>query len=208
MNKDNLMSSEKESKEKNVAEQHETLLSELNQRLSDAHLELDQHYKIFHQQEADRIVKNHVLVGSAVGLMPLPVVDIFALSTTQLNMVHQLSRHYQIDFDNKKAKSAIISLINGSLPTVTVISLSSFVKLIPGIGTLGGNASLILTGAAVTYATGRSFIKHFNEGGTIEDFNAKKYAVFFKDELKKGRDFALRNKKRIEKHPNKPQVTA
>ncbi len=204
MSKDDLTASKKEV---NAAEQQETLLHELNARLSDAHLELEQHYEIFHQQEADRIVKNHVLTGSAVGLMPLPVVDIFALSTTQLNMVHQLSRHYQIDFDSKKAKSAIIALISGSLPTVTLISLSSFAKLIPGIGTLSGNAGLILAGGAVTYATGRSFIRHFNEGGTIEDFNAKQYAGFFKDELKKGRDFILRNKKTIDKHPNKPQVT-
>ena len=207
MSKDNLTSSKKETKEENAADQQETLLGELNERLSDAHSELEQHYEIFHQQEADRIVKNHVLAGSAVGLMPLPVIDIFALSTTQLNMVHQLSQHYQIDFNNKKAKSAVISLINGSLPTVTLIGLSSFAKLIPGIGTLGGNASLILTGGAVTYATGRSFIKHFNEGGTIEDFKAKSYAGFFKDELKKGRNFILRNKKSVEKHPNKPQVT-
>jgi uncharacterized protein (DUF697 family) len=175
------------------SKQQAKLLDELNSSLKNSQLELEQNNNIIHQQEANSIVKNHVWTSSALGLMPLPVVDIFALSGAQLNMIHRLSRHYELDFDDQKAKSAVVALISGSLPTLTLLGLSSVAKIIPGLGTLAGNASLSLVGSAVTYATGKSFIKHFNEGGTIHNFQAKNFNQFFKQELKKGKDF-VRNK--------------
>jgi uncharacterized protein (DUF697 family) len=174
---------------KTLSEQQGLLLDELNVRLNKNQSELEQNNKIIQQQEANSIVKNHVWTSSAVGLIPLPIFDIFALSTTQVNMLHRLSEHYQLDFAEEKAKSAVVSLISGSLPTLTLLGLSSMIKVIPGMGTLGGNASLSLAGGAVTYATGQSFIKHFNDGGTIHDFQAKKFSQFFKQELKKGKHF-------------------
>lgn len=174
---------------KTVSEQQSLLLDELTIRLDENKSELKQNNKIIQQQEANSIVKNHVWTSSTVGLIPLPVIDIFALSSTQLNMLHRLSQHYQLDFDEQKAKAAVVALMSGSLPILTLLSLSSAVKLIPGLGTLGGNASLSLAGGAVTYATGKSFIKHFNNGGTIHDFQAKNFSEFFKQELKKGKRF-------------------
>ena len=183
---------------KTVSEQQSLLLDELTVRLNENKSELEQNNKVIQQQEANSIVKNHVWTSSAVGLIPLPVIDIFALSSTQLNMLHRLSQHYQLDFDEKKAKSAVVALISGSLPTLTLLGLSSVIKVIPGMGTLGGNAGLSLAGGAVTYATGQSFIKHFNDGGTIHDFQAKNFSQFFKQELKKGKRFVANKEGKTE----------
>ncbi|CAA6828328.1 MAG: Unknown protein [uncultured Thiotrichaceae bacterium] len=173
-------------KEETLPNQQTVLLDELNLRMSQTRSELDLKNRTIRQQEANRIIKNHVLTGSAIGLIPLPLVDILALSSNQLNMLHRLSEHYNLDFDRNKTKVALTALLSGSLPTLTLLSLSSASKFIPGIGTLGGNASLSLFGGAVTYATGQSFAKHFDADGTLDNFHARKFTHFFKQELQKG----------------------
>jgi uncharacterized protein (DUF697 family) len=168
------------------------LLQKLTLERKKNRVELQKKEKKIQQQKVQRIVKNHVLSGSTIGLIPIPFIDTFALSANQLNMLLRLSEHYQLDFDKKRAKIILIALISGSLPTFTVLGLSSVLKLIPGIGTLGGNASLSILGGAITYATGQSFIKHFEAGGTLHDFHARNYVDFFKQKLKEGRQYSTK----------------
>jgi len=181
--------------EKLIAKQSD-LLQDLLQKLTlereKTQLELLKKEKKIQQQKAQRIVKNHVLSGSAIGLIPFPFVDTFALSANQINMTLHLSEHYKLDFDKKRAKIILIALVSGSLPTFTVLGLSSVVKLIPGIGTLGGNASLSILGGAITYATGQSFVKHFEAGGTLHNFHARNYVDFFKQKLKEGQQYSTK----------------
>jgi uncharacterized protein (DUF697 family) len=83
----------------------------------------------------------------------------------------------------------VTSLVAGSLPVLGVVGLSSFAKLIPGIGSLAGSASLGISAGAVTYAVGQTFIMHFEEGGTLEDFEPKQAQAFFKREFEAGKAF-------------------
>lgn len=139
--------------------------------------------------EANSIVKNHIIASMTLGLVPVPLFDLAALTMTQMNMLRSLSEHYEVEFDDMSSKSLVTSLISGSLPVMGVLGLSSVTKLIPGIGTLAGSASLSLMAGSVTYAVGKIFIQHFEEGGTLEDFEAKKVQVYFQQELKNGKEF-------------------
>jgi len=172
-----------------VSPQQTKQLDELTSKLSQTEAELAEKTDTVHYSEANNIIKNHVIGGFALGLIPFPLLDIAALSSTQLNMLRNLSSHYRVSFDKDLGKSLVISLISGSLPVLTIIGLSSMFKLIPGIGTLGGSASLSLLAGAVTYATGQVFIKHFDQGGTLQDFDAGQFTRFFKQELAKGKTF-------------------
>lgn len=172
-----------------LAQQQSQLLHQLTLERMKTQEELDAKERKIHKQEAQRIVKNHVLSGSAIGLIPIPFVDTFALSSNQVNLLHRLSDHYALDFNKRRAKVILTALVSGAFPVFTVLSLSSVFKLIPGIGTLGGNASVSLLGGAITYAVGQSLIKHFEAGGTLYDFHIKNYSQFFKYELKKGQLF-------------------
>ncbi len=176
-----------------LSSQQAVLLDELTTRLSHTQTELDMKAQTIQEQEANSIVTKHVLAGSAMGLVPLPLFDLVALTGTQHNMLDLLSDHYGVEFDSNKAKSALIALLGGSVPTLTLLGLGSASKLIPGIGTLGGNASLTLLGGATTYATGQSFIKHFSTGGTWNDFDANKLSSFFRKELAEGKHFIQRH---------------
>jgi uncharacterized protein (DUF697 family) len=175
-----------------IAQQQTTLLDTLSLRLKQTQSELNQKNAMIHHKEANNIVHNHVLTSAAVGIVPLPVFDIIALSGTQLNMLRHLSQHYNVAFDKRKVRSLMLALLSGSLPVITMMGASSLSKLIPGVGTFGGNVGVSLLGGSVTYATGQTFIKHFNAGGHLTDFEPKQFTHFFQQELKKGKKLLLR----------------
>lgn len=137
---------------------------------------------------ANSVVKNHVIASITLGLVPVPVFDIAALITTQMNMLRSLSEHYGVQHEDTNSRSLITALISGSLPVLGVVGLSSFAKLIPGIGTLVGSASLSVSAGAVTYAVGQTFIMHFEEGGTLDDFDANTAQAFFKKQFDQGKE--------------------
>ncbi|MGB3916303.1 DUF697 domain-containing protein [Thiothrix litoralis] len=172
-----------------LSRQQAALLDELTTRLSHMQDELSTKNRAIREQEADRIVNNHVLAGSALGLVPLPLFDLVALSGTQHNMLEQLCQHYGVAFDRHKVRAVLLAVLGGSLPTLALLGMGSAFKFVPGIGTLGGNASLTLLGGAITYAVGQSFIKHFRAGGTLDDVNANKLRSFFRKEFSRGKRF-------------------
>ena len=77
-------------------------------------------------------------------------------------------------------------MISSSLPTTAMMGLSSLSKSIPGIGTLGGGASLAALSGAIIFATGKVFIRHFDAGGKLEDFDSKQQQDDFRKALKEG----------------------
>ena len=50
------------------------------------------------QDEASSIIKNHMMWSMGAGLIPVPIVDWFAVSAIQLDMIRQLATLYDIDF--------------------------------------------------------------------------------------------------------------
>lgn len=138
---------------------------------------------------ANNIVKNHIIASITLGLIPVPLFDLAALTATQMNMLRSLSGQYGIPFNDSDTKSLLAALLGGSLPVLGILGLSSFAKLIPGVGSLAGSASLGVLAGAVTYAVGQVFIMHFEAGGTMEDFDPKQARVFFKRELEAGKTF-------------------
>jgi uncharacterized protein (DUF697 family) len=172
--------------------QQAALLDELTARLGHVQAELGLKNLTIRVQDADGIVKNHTLVGSAMGLAPLPLFDLAALSGLQYNMLEQLCQHYGVEFDSHKIRAALLAVLGGSTPTLALVGMGSAFKFVPGIGTLWGSASLTLLGGAITYAVGQSFIKHFSTGGTLDDVNTRKLASFCRKELKQGKQFIQR----------------
>ena len=165
------------------------LLDDLMTQLSHSQVELVMSTNIQHYNEAKNIVKNHVVAGIGMGLIPIVLFDIAALSTNQQLMLRNLCRHYNVDYDSHRGKLLISSLLSGSMPVLMIMGLASISKLVPGIGTLGGSGSVALLGGALTYATGQTFIKHFSEKGSLADFMPEQFSDFFNDELKKGKEF-------------------
>lgn len=174
------------------------LLDELTTQLSHAQVELLVTSMTLKYNEANNIVKKHVMAGSSMGLIPFALFDIAALSTNQHLMIKHLCQLYDVEFDARRTKLLVMSLLTGSLPTLTIMGMSSISKLIPGIGTLGGSASVALSGGAVTYAIGQTFIKHFSKGGNLDDFVVIRSSGFFKRQLIKGRSILRKKETKLE----------
>ncbi len=131
-------------------------------------------------REAQRITKRKTLYAAGAGLLPFPIVDAALLLGIQLTMIRSISKVYNVEFKENLVKSIIGSLV-GSIGTASVI------KAIPGVGTILGGLTGSATGAAATYALGRVFTQHFDQGGTLLNFDPVKSREYFEHEFEAGR---------------------
>lgn len=142
---------------------------------------------------AESTVKSHVIAAMGIGTLPLPLFDGAALIALQLRMIERISRRYGHDFSEKAARSTVLALLGGSLSVVAGLGAGSLLKAVPGIGwALGGLGLPALAGAA-TYALGRTYIRHFEEGGTILDLDAETLRAYFDEQFRRGKAVVMEN---------------
>lgn len=149
---------------------------------------IEEKQKMLCDMAAHTKVKNHIIASMALSLIPMPLLDVAALTAAQLNLLRTLCKHYGVDFDEQTGKGILNSLISGALPVASIVGLSSVIKVIPGIGTIGGGIGMATTTGVVTYATGEVFIQHFSNGGTLQDFNIAQWQEFFQEKLEEGKE--------------------
>lgn len=136
-------------------------------------------------KHADTIVRNHVIWSMGASfIIPIPIADVFAVSALQLDMIRQLSRTYDIDFGESQGKAIISSLTSSTLARAGARSL---IKLVPGIGTIIGGLTVSIFNGASTYALGEVFKRHFDDGGTILDFDTERLKKVYKEKFEKGK---------------------
>ncbi len=141
---------------------------------------------------ADKIIIKYAYSSSLAGFIPIPILDIVGLMSVQRIMLYRMSVLYCVPFKKHLAK-ALLSTLTGSLVSGAAAPIaSSALKAIPGIGTLVGGAGMATLGGASTYAIGRVFKQHFEEGGTLEDFDPKDVKNQLNAELKKGKELSAK----------------
>lgn len=148
-------------------------------------------------EEIDGIIRRRLYASLALGLAPLPVVDILGLTAIQIDLVRALAKKYEVPFKKNVAKSIISALVGSVLPVGAAPLFASMIKLVPYIGLTTGAVSVSILGGASTYAVGKVFNRHFATGGTLLDVDAGKLKDGFKDQYEKGRSYvsSLRKKK-------------
>ncbi len=139
---------------------------------------------------ANNTVKKYMIGSLAVGLIPIPLLDLAAVAGVQLKMLHSLAGEYDIGFSKEIGKSAIASLLGGVFTTETAIPVASLIKAVPFVGQVSGAISVSVLSAAATYAVGKVFIQHFESGGTFLDFDPEKVREHFAEQLKEGEKVA------------------
>lgn len=146
--------------------------------------------------KANNLVKNYVITSMGLGLVPLPAFDLVALFGVQVKMVHGLAQDYEVPFKQEAVKSVVMSVLSGAIGVAGVMGIASLTKSFPVVGSLAGGATISVLSGAATYAMGRVFIQHFEQGGTLLNCDVKKMREHFKRELKEGKEVAegLQNK--------------
>jgi len=140
------------------------------------------------QEQALRTVHNYMWWSGAAGLVPVPFVDLAAVSGVQLKMLADLSRIYGLDFSASRGKAAVGALLGSVVPhSLSFGTFGSLIKAIPGVGTLAGGPAMVMFSAATCWAVGNVFIQHFESGGTFLDFNPDAVREHFRTHYDDGR---------------------
>jgi uncharacterized protein (DUF697 family) len=138
---------------------------------------------------ATQLVDRYSLYSGAAGLIPIPVVDVFAVGGLQLVMLRRLSEIYNVPFTENRGKALIASVAGSILPastaTTSAMTAVSLSKGLPGVGTVVGALTMPVFSACATYVIGKVFIQHFASGGTLLDFNPPDYREFIKAQKEK-----------------------
>jgi uncharacterized protein (DUF697 family) len=135
----------------------------------------------------DKIINSSMLLAAGAGAIPLPIWDTAAVTVVQVKMLADLSSHYGVPFKQNLVQNAVAALLGGLAPAMIARgALGSFLKGIPGLGSIFGAVLQPAFAAAVTYALGRVFISHYESGGTLLNFSASKFKDTFTEEVKVG----------------------
>lgn len=136
-------------------------------------------------QQADKIIKKYAFGSSLAGFIPVSILDVIVLVYVQRIMLYRLSKLYGIPFKRNLVRVWITTLTSG-----VASEAGSVLKVFPGVGTLVGGAGMATLGVASTYAVGKVFQKHFEKGGTLEDFDPEKSRNALDAEKEKGKELA------------------
>lgn len=141
--------------------------------------------------EAERIVHRNVLWGLGACLVPIPVVDVVAVTAVQVKTMAELSALYGVPFRESLARKLVFSLMTGvggvAVGTLAALSLG---KLIPGGGLVVSFAALQLFSGAFSYATGRVYVMHLESGGTLLSFDPRALREHYRREFEVGKRVA------------------
>lgn len=159
---------------------------------------------------AEGEIKSYTAMTVAASVVPIPLFDIAAVAAIQIRMIQKLSQLYGQPFSDHTVRNIITGLAGGTLGygAGATVAISLF-KMVPGIGWAVGAASLPLVAGATTYAIGRVFLKHFEDGGTMLDLNLDKMRAYYDEQFRKGKEMAAKAKAKVhEATASKEEPTA
>jgi uncharacterized protein (DUF697 family) len=141
-------------------------------------------------EKANGIIRRYSYWSAGFGLIPIPVVDLAAITGTQVKMVYDLSKLYDREFSEDRVRAAIGALVGAAVPIAVGAGTVSALKTVPMLGQIAGTLALPALALASTVAVGRVFVQHFEAGGTLLDFDPEKMKSYFEAEFKKAKDGA------------------
>ncbi|MEI7567973.1 MAG: hypothetical protein WCJ34_00900 [Alcaligenaceae bacterium] len=132
-----------------------------------------------------RVVIKQWAQWSAVGSMvPAPFMGTILISAAQIKMIHALCKSYDVPFERNLAVVVATGLVGGSAASGLAELLSRIaIKTIPYLGTVFSLAVEPALSYASSYAIGMSFVKHFEAGGTLANFNASEMKSYFSENV-------------------------
>lgn len=149
-------------------------------------------------KHSDSVVRNHVLWSMGAGaFIPVPILDSVGVAAIQLDMVRQLSRVYNIAFEDTKYKAIVTSILGTFLARAGAKSL---IKLIPIAGSYVGGAAMGILAGASTYTLGELFKSHFENGGTMLDVDVSRMKRQFAEKFEKNKEVVQKIKEEHEKN--------
>ena len=147
--------------------------------------------KVLSKDHVDNVILKYTMLAAGAGLLPVPLLDLAAVSAINLKMLKDLAELHGKEFRTELAKSAVGSLVASAGGGLLVIGpVASLFKAVPGLGSVVGGLAAPGAAGGMTYATGKVFAAHFAKGGDFVNFDAKRFKDMFKREQKAGQEKA------------------
>lgn len=155
--------------------------------------------------ELSKVIKEHALLGTAAGLIPVPGADLAALAANTWIMYTRINEVVGVSFgDNllKSIASGVIANLASFIPGIALaVGAETLLKFIPGIGTAGGMVIGAAANVAVMYVAGVVYLKslevliHSNKPLTEENIKmaveqTSKDKAFVKSAYAEGKEVA------------------
>ncbi len=142
------------------------------------------------KMKVQKIIQNHVYTAMGVGMIPVPLVDLIAISGVQLNMLKKFGQLYDTPFSRDIAKSSIATLLGGVIPVSLSGVLASMIKAVPIVGHTTAAIVMPAASGAMTYAVGKVFVQHFESGGTFLNFKPEEVRAYYQKMFEEGEKVA------------------
>lgn len=143
------------------------------------------------EAKAVNTVKTYMWWSMGAGLVPIPFVDMAAVSGVQLKMLASISEIYNVPFHANRGKAFIASLGGAIVPqAMSFGAVGSLLKAVPLVGVFAGAPAMALFSGASTWALGKVFILHFESGGSLLDFDPERVRDHYRREYEAGHRFA------------------
>ena len=148
--------------------------------------------------DAKRIIQQWARWSALGSMVPTPFVGTFLISAAQIKMIHALCKSYEVPFQRNVAVAVATGLVGGSVASGLAQVLGRIaIKMVPYAGAAFTIAAEPALSYASSYAVGMSFVKHFEDGGNLADFNAKEMKSYFSENVSRCLSYMRDRKKSI-----------
>jgi uncharacterized protein (DUF697 family) len=135
--------------------------------------------------QADATISKHVALAAGTGFIPFPVFDVAATTGVQADLLWHLFKVYGQEISKEKARSVVTVLLGAAVPSLAARTVSSGLKLIPGVGTALSFFTSPSLAATSTYVVGKVVQDHLASGGNILDLQLSKAKDKVAEEMSK-----------------------
>lgn len=155
--------------------------------------------------ELTQVVKQHTVGAVLSALVPVPGLDVAAMVANWWTMYVRINKAVDVSFSEHVLKSIASGVFANVVSVIPAIAISgvagSLLKLIPGIGTVGGLAITAVSFGAITYVMGAVYLKSLevlvNSGKPLTEENLRQAAeqtsrdkAFVKNAYAEGKEVA------------------
>ncbi|HEX4138428.1 MAG TPA: cyclic nucleotide-binding domain-containing protein [Bryobacteraceae bacterium] len=139
--------------------------------------------------QAMKIVNRYSKIAAGAGLVPGALINFVAILAIQVRMVWKLARCFGYKEPVERVRGSIMSLLASGIPAALGHGAALAVTTTAIIG--GSVLYFLFTPVlayAVTQAVGRTFVMHFESGGTLLTFDATAFQDYFLSEFHQARE--------------------
>jgi len=136
-------------------------------------------------EQADKLIDRYVLWSMGAGAIPIPMLDMAAVTGLQFNMCKDLCELYGVGFNEAMTKNIITSLAGATLAKVG----ASLIKAIPVVGSMLGGVPMVVLSGTSTYAIGHVFKKHLEIGDIFSTFKFDSAKKMYDNVFEQGKGY-------------------